>query len=100
MLFSKAIIQAEWEANAPLRQALAIKPERLRALRAKRAAKAMRRGVGGGGERRTLLLAMVMHAHNKQGGVPDERSVGFLSATGQFLGRSCEALTCSCWQRR
>ena len=25
MLFSKAIIQAEWEANAPLREALAIK---------------------------------------------------------------------------
>jgi hypothetical protein len=39
MLFSKAIIQAEWEANAPLREALAIKRERLRALRAKRAAK-------------------------------------------------------------
>jgi hypothetical protein len=38
MLFSKAIIQAEWEANAPLREALAIKRERLRALRAKRAA--------------------------------------------------------------
>jgi hypothetical protein len=31
MLFSKAIIQAEWEANAPLREALAIKRERLRA---------------------------------------------------------------------
>ena len=28
MLFSKAIIQAEWEANAPLREALAIKRER------------------------------------------------------------------------
>ena len=39
MLFSKAIIQAEWEANAPLREALAIKRERLRVLRAKRAAK-------------------------------------------------------------
>ena len=39
MLFSKAIIQAEWEANAPPREALAIKRERLRALRAKRAAK-------------------------------------------------------------
>ena len=39
MLFSKAIIQAEWEANAPLREAMAIKRERLRALRAKRAAK-------------------------------------------------------------
>jgi hypothetical protein len=38
MLFSKAIIQAEWEANAPLREAMAIKRERLRALRAKRAA--------------------------------------------------------------
>ena len=34
MLFSKAIIQAEWEANAPLREALAIKRERLRAKRA------------------------------------------------------------------
>jgi hypothetical protein len=39
MLFSKAIIQAEREANAPLREAMAIKRERLRALRAKRAAK-------------------------------------------------------------
>jgi hypothetical protein len=38
-LFSKAIIQAEWEANAPLREAMAIKRERLRALRAKRATK-------------------------------------------------------------
>ena len=28
MLFSKAIIQAEWEANAPLREAMAIKRER------------------------------------------------------------------------
>ena len=34
MLFSKAIIQAEWEANAPLREALAIKRERMRAKRA------------------------------------------------------------------
>jgi hypothetical protein len=38
MLFSKAIIQAEWEANAPLREAMAIKRARLRALRAKRVA--------------------------------------------------------------
>ena len=37
MLFSKAIIQAEWEANAPLREAMAIK--RVRDLRAKWAAK-------------------------------------------------------------
>ena len=36
MLFSQAIIQAEWEANAPLREAMAIKRERLRVLRAKR----------------------------------------------------------------
>jgi hypothetical protein len=43
MLFSKAIIQAEWEANAPLREALAIKRERLRAQRAKRAATAVMR---------------------------------------------------------
>ena len=49
MLFSKAIIQAEWEANAPLREALAIKRERLRALRAKRAAKQKKKGGGGGG---------------------------------------------------
>jgi hypothetical protein len=39
MLFSKAILEAEWAANAPLREAMAIKRERLRALRAKRAAK-------------------------------------------------------------
>ena len=42
MLFSKAIIQAEWEANAPLREAMAIKRERLQTLRAKRAAKQRR----------------------------------------------------------
>jgi hypothetical protein len=39
MLFSKSIIQAEWEANAPLHEAMAIKRERWRVLRAKRAAK-------------------------------------------------------------
>jgi hypothetical protein len=41
MLFSKAIIQAEWEANAPLREAMATKRERWRAKRAaiERAAK-------------------------------------------------------------
>jgi hypothetical protein len=39
MLFSQAIIQAEWEANAPFREAAVIKRERWRALRAKRAAK-------------------------------------------------------------
>jgi hypothetical protein len=33
-----AILKAEWEANAPMREAMAIKRERLRALRAKRAA--------------------------------------------------------------
>jgi hypothetical protein len=38
MLFLKAIIQAEGEANAPLREAMAIKRERLQAPRAKRAA--------------------------------------------------------------
>ena len=36
ILFSKAIIQAEWEANARFREAMAIKRERLRALRANR----------------------------------------------------------------
>jgi hypothetical protein len=39
MLFPKAILKAEFEANAPLREAVAIKRERLRALRARRAAK-------------------------------------------------------------
>ena len=34
MLFSKAIIQAEWEANAPLCQAMTIKRERWRVKRA------------------------------------------------------------------
>jgi hypothetical protein len=34
MLFSKAIIQTEWDANAPLREAMAIKRERWRARRA------------------------------------------------------------------
>jgi hypothetical protein len=42
MLFSEATLLAEWEANAPLREAMAIKRERLRALRAKRAAKQRR----------------------------------------------------------
>jgi hypothetical protein len=38
MLFPKAILDAERAADAPLREAMAIKRERLRALRAKRAA--------------------------------------------------------------
>jgi hypothetical protein len=33
------LLEAEWEANAPLREALAIKREQLRAAREKRAAK-------------------------------------------------------------
>ena len=49
MLFSKAITQAEREANAPMREAMAIKRERLRALREKRAsermAKAQNKGI-------------------------------------------------------
>ena len=36
MLFSKAILQAAFAANAPLREVLAIERARLRALRAKR----------------------------------------------------------------
>ena len=39
MLFPKVILEAEWAADAPFREAMAIKRERLRALRAKRAAK-------------------------------------------------------------
>jgi hypothetical protein len=39
LLFPKAILQAEFEAAAPMREAMAIKRERLRSLRAKRAAK-------------------------------------------------------------
>jgi hypothetical protein len=38
MLFPKAILEAEWAADAPFREAI-MKRERLRALRAKRAAK-------------------------------------------------------------
>ena len=38
MLFPKAILKSEWAADAPLREAMAIKRERLRALRVKRAA--------------------------------------------------------------
>jgi hypothetical protein len=41
MLFSKAITRAEREANAPMREAMAIKRERLRALREKRASERM-----------------------------------------------------------
>jgi hypothetical protein len=36
MLFPKAILQGEFEANAPLHEALAIKRERLRAKRAEK----------------------------------------------------------------
>jgi hypothetical protein len=36
LLLSKAILQAEFEANAPMREALAIKRERLRAKRAEK----------------------------------------------------------------
>ena len=39
MLFPKAILEAEWAADVPFREAMAIKRERLRALRARRAAK-------------------------------------------------------------
>jgi hypothetical protein len=39
MLFPKAILEAEWAADAPFREAMAIKRERLRVLRAKWAAK-------------------------------------------------------------
>jgi hypothetical protein len=36
MLFPKAILEAEWAADAPFREAMAIKRERLRALRAEK----------------------------------------------------------------
>jgi hypothetical protein len=36
MLFAKVILEAEWAADAPFREAMAIKRERLRALRAKK----------------------------------------------------------------
>jgi hypothetical protein len=39
MLFPKAVLEVEWATDAPFREAIAIKRERLRALRAKRAAK-------------------------------------------------------------
>jgi hypothetical protein len=39
LLFSKAILRAEFAADAPLREAMGIKRQRLQALRAKRAAK-------------------------------------------------------------
>jgi hypothetical protein len=39
MLFLKAILEAEWAADAPFREAMAIKREQLRAAREKRAAK-------------------------------------------------------------
>ena len=39
LLFSKAILRAEFAADAPLREAMAIKRQRLQALRAKRVAK-------------------------------------------------------------
>jgi hypothetical protein len=36
LLFPKSILRAEWEANAPMREALAIKRERLRTKREER----------------------------------------------------------------
>ena len=39
MLFSEAILLAEWEANAPLREAMAIKRERWRVKRAEEKAR-------------------------------------------------------------
>ena len=40
MLFSKAILQAEWEADAPVREAMAIKRARREAMRAEKARRA------------------------------------------------------------
>src|SRR3974377_1086672 len=40
MLFSKAILQAEWEAEAPMREAMAIKRARLEAKRVEKARRA------------------------------------------------------------
>jgi hypothetical protein len=40
MLFSKAILQAEWEADAPMREAMAIKRARLEAKRVEKARRA------------------------------------------------------------
>ena len=37
MLFSKAILQAEWDADAPMREAMAIKRARLEAKRVEKA---------------------------------------------------------------
>jgi hypothetical protein len=43
MLLPKAILKAEWEADAPSREALAIKRERLRARRAEKEMRGKRR---------------------------------------------------------
>jgi hypothetical protein len=43
MLFSKAILQAEWEADAPVREAMAIKRARREAKRAEKARRAAER---------------------------------------------------------
>jgi len=40
MLFSKAILQAEWDADAPMREAMAIKRSRLEAKRVEKARRA------------------------------------------------------------
>ena len=40
MLFSKAILQAEWDADAPMREAMAIKRARREAMRAEKAGRA------------------------------------------------------------
>ena len=43
MLFSKAILQAEWDADAPMREAMAIKRARREAQRAEKARRAAER---------------------------------------------------------
>jgi hypothetical protein len=45
MLFSKAILQAEWEADAPVREAMAIKRARREAQRVEKARRAAERAV-------------------------------------------------------
>jgi hypothetical protein len=58
MLFSKAILQAEWDADAPMREAMAIKRARLEAKeveKARRAAEGEAKRVRRAAERHALL---------------------------------------------
>jgi hypothetical protein len=69
MLFSKAILQAEWDADAPMREAMAIKRARLEAKRvekARRSADWEARQARGAAERLALFEGQNSALRDKQ----------------------------------